>query len=425
MKNRIVVLSFMMMLIHSASGQFTISGEFRPRTEYDHGTKKLASPGQEAVIFTSQRTRLNIQFNNEFIASRISLQDIRIWGSQPQLNITDGLTSVHEAWAKVKFNDKFALKAGRQEIIYDDHRIFGNVGWSQQGRSHDAALIQFTDKKLFNADLGIAYNQNAVPSIPFTVSNNYKAMQYLWLHKDIAEKLGLSILVLNNGNQLITKIDSVTNKYSIIYSQTAGTRLTYKINDNYRLAASAYYQTGKDATNKNLNAYYVSAEAGASFLEKKLNLALGFERLSGTAQNSAGSENNSFTPFYGTNHKFNGHLDYFYVGNHLNSVGLQDNYLQISYKAGKWNPGLDIHNFSSAAQIFDKINNKSYDAALGNELDFYLNYKWNDWVTFSGGYSQMLGTASLEFLRGGSSTETSNWGWLMMTVTPEFFNSKK
>ena len=35
-------------------------------------------------------------------------------------------------------------------------------------------------------------------------------------------------------------------------------------------------------------------------------------------------ENNSFTPFYGTNHKFNGHMDYFYVGNHIGNVGLRE-----------------------------------------------------------------------------------------------------
>ncbi len=32
----------------------------------------------------------------------------------------------------------------------------------------------------------------------------------------------------------------------------------------------------------------------------------------------------AFTPLYGTNHKFNGWMDYFYVGNHGSSIGLQD-----------------------------------------------------------------------------------------------------
>lgn len=405
--------------------QLSVSGEIRPRTEYDHGAKKLATANQDAVIFTSQRTRLNFNFNNDYLSSRITLQDIRVWGSQPQLNIADGLTSVHEAWVKVKFSDKFALKTGRQEIVYDDQRIFGNVGWAQQGRSHDAVLIQFSDKNIFSADLGIAYNQNSTPGIPFTVTSTYKAMQYLWVHKVIKEKFGISVLILNNGNQLVTKIDSVTNDYSIIYSQTAGTRLNYQINSNYKISATVYYQTGKDATNKDLNAYYAGFDAGASLMDKKFNANAGIEILSGTDQNTTANQNNSFTPFYGTNHKFNGHMDYFYVGNHFNSVGLQDIYLQLSYKLGKWVPAVDFHNFSSAAQIFDKLNNKSYPSNLGNELDFYINFKMNDFVTFSGGYSQMFATSSLEFLRGGNASATSNWAWLMLNVSPEFFNTKK
>ena len=35
-------------------------------------------------------------------------------------------------------NEKFAFKVGRQEINYDDARIFGNVDWAMQARSHDA-----------------------------------------------------------------------------------------------------------------------------------------------------------------------------------------------------------------------------------------------------------------------------------------------
>jgi hypothetical protein len=36
-----------------------------------------------------------------------------------------------------RLTEAFSMKLGRQEVIYDNSRIFGNVDWAQQGRSHD------------------------------------------------------------------------------------------------------------------------------------------------------------------------------------------------------------------------------------------------------------------------------------------------
>jgi len=421
-----IILTLLVVTQQLSLGQLIVSGEYRPRTEFDHGYKKLAAPNSEALIYTSQRTRINFDYSNEFISAKLSLQDIRIWGSQPQLNTTDGLLSLHEGWVQVKFCKTLSVKAGRQEVIYDDHRIFGNVGWAQQARSHDMAILKFNDSGLFSADLGIAYNQNTIPSNPFSVTGNYKALQYLWLHKELSDKLGISLLLLNNGNQLTTKIDSINNSYSIIYSQTAGGRITSKPHKNIGINAAFYYQTGKDAANKDLSAYFASADISAQLLQKKLTLSLGYELLSGTDQNSTNtSVNNSFTPFYGTNHKFNGHMDYFYVGNHLNSVGLQDIFVQTSYKIKKFIPGFDFHIFNAPSVIYDKSMNKTFKSSLGQEIDLFCNYKLNDIVTFSGGYSQMFATESLEFLRGGSADEISNWIWFMLSVNPKFYIEKK
>jgi hypothetical protein len=40
--------------------------------------------------------------------------------------------------------------------------------------------------------------------------------------------------------------------------------------------------------------------------------------------NDTSSDVKSFNSLYGTNHKFNGWVDYFYVGNHAESIGLVD-----------------------------------------------------------------------------------------------------
>jgi hypothetical protein len=48
------------------------------------------------------------------------------------------------------------------------------------------------------------------------------------------------------------------------------------------------------------------------------------EYLYGKDMNDTSSDVKSFNSLYGTNHKFNGWVDYFYVGNHAESIGLVD-----------------------------------------------------------------------------------------------------
>ncbi len=65
----------------------------------------------------------------------VSAQDIRVWGDVNTLSESDvNGTAIHEAWASVLLDSKFSLKMGRQEIVYDDSRIFGNwVGENDRG----------------------------------------------------------------------------------------------------------------------------------------------------------------------------------------------------------------------------------------------------------------------------------------------------
>ncbi|MCB0396477.1 MAG: alginate export family protein [Flavobacteriales bacterium] len=412
------------------SAQFVLSGEIRPRTEYLHGFKTLAKETQDPAFWTEQRSRLRFDYTSDLYDVGIVLQDIRIWGSTSQLNRSDALSSIHEAWAAIRLCENFSLKAGRQEVAYDDHRIFGNVGWAQQARSHDLVRLQYKDST-GALDLGLAFNQDAaqLTTHVYTVPNSYKTLQYLWWHKNFSEAFGASILFLNNGLQYSVTDTAGVTSYSVQYSQTAGTYLSYKT-EKLKLSGSAYYQTGKDGTGKDLGAYQASAEANYR-ISGGFSLGAGYERLSGTSQvDKANTENNSFNPLYGTNHKFNGFMDYFYVGNHTNGVGLQDSYFRMLYKYKKLSAGLDVHLFSSAADILDVEEWAStgqyrvMSSALGTEFDATFIYKLSDEVSLQAGYSQMFATESMEALKGGSKDEINNWAYLMITVKPVFYKSK-
>ena len=224
----LVALTFLSTVV---SAQFTMSGEIRPRTEYLQGFKTLAVEDQDPAFWTEQRSRLNMKYAADKYRVGLVLQDIRTWGSQSQLNKTDGLSSIHEAWGEVLFTQNFSMKVGRQELSYDDHRIFGNVGWAQQARSHDMAKFRFKDTTSnTTVDVGLAFNQDETQNAGtvYTVPKSYKTFQYLWVNHKFSSAFGASILLLNNGLQYSTTDTNGVINYSINYSQTIGTHLAYK-----------------------------------------------------------------------------------------------------------------------------------------------------------------------------------------------------
>ena len=130
MKTKFLILIIGLISVQTFA-QLTLSGEFRPRTEFRNGYKTLNPSDVDPALFTSQRLRLNTKYATEKYTFFVSLQDVRVWGDVKQLNTADnnGL-ALHEAWGLVNF-DGVSLKAGRQETVYDDSRMFGNVGWAQ------------------------------------------------------------------------------------------------------------------------------------------------------------------------------------------------------------------------------------------------------------------------------------------------------
>lgn len=407
----------------SCFSQFVLKGEFRPRTEFRHGYKTLANKGSDPAFFTSQRTRLIAGFNSEKVRTGLNIQDIRTWGSTPQLNLTDNHIFIHEAWAEVLFDENVALKLGRQELVYDDQRIFGNVGWAQQGRSHDLALLKVSYEENVNIHFGVAYNQDQEQlSTNYYTVNNYKSMQYLWM-SGVMDDLYASFLFLNNGVQYMKQPAA---EQAISYSQTTGAFVRYN-SGSISSEGSAYYQFGKDVSENKIRAYQLRAQAKYNMESTPLVPVVGVEVISGTNEedqlNSSFGKNKSFTPFYGTNHKFNGHMDYFYVGNHGNSVGLIDIHAGSGIKVNKISGNVLLHQFLSHALLNDPlVANETAGRNLGTEVDLSLDYAFTEYVNISIGYSQMFAAASMEILKGGDKNALNNWAWLMISVTPEFFN---
>lgn len=414
MKNRFSPFSLLVILFsfYSLQAQLVVDADLRARFEYRHGFGNLFPNNADPGAFVVQRSRLNIGYSQERLKLFLSIQDVSTWGDTRQILINDGNDSfsLFQAWAQVFLDEAWSVKAGRQVISYDDQRIFGGLDWAMQGRFHDAALIKYKSDD-FLADFGFAFNQQNIASettaFPIQGFFSYKTMQYAYLHKKW-EKTSASFLFLNNGFQ---KFDTNGDADGTFNRQTTGTYFQFPI-DQVKFAGSAYYQFGKAAADTDLSAYQVSLEA--NYKPNNTLFGVGFELLSGTDQDGD-SKNKSFFPLYGTNHKFNGYMDYFYVGNHANNVGLNDVYAKVRFTTGEKSSLLiKGHYFLANAEL---TNDES--KYLGTEVDVVFNQKIIKGVTLDLGYSHMFASESMSLIKGGRPHDnTNNWAWAQLIIKP-------
>jgi len=420
MKKTLITIGLVVSAATLMAQTFDMSAQVRPRFESKHGFKTLTPINGVGSNFISQRTRLNFGYKNTKIKFGLTLQNVRVWGDVGTLSSRDLGNSFHQAWAEVKLAKKIALKLGRQEIVYDDSRIFGNAGWAQQARSHDAAILKFKANDKHKVDFGLALNSDNQGGAKALYSNvaGYKSFQYIHYHGTVAKGLELSFLVLNTGVEYIKPIPTDSMNQQIDNMQTIGPRLTYK-KGKFSANLASYVQVGK-LKNIDVNSLYVGANIGYKF-NKNWNVGAGVEYLSGKANNDTTIGITSFNPVFGTNHKFNGCMDYFYVGNHGNNVGLMDINFTLAYSKNKFSAKVIPHLFSSAATIHDVANNKDLTANLGTEIDVVLGYKIAKDITMKAGFSMMLASESMEYLKG-TSTQANNWTWVMFTFNPKLFS---
>jgi len=423
MKNLVLLFTLILGMANIATAQFKLEAEIRPRAEFRNGFKAPRDKGVEPAFFIEQRSRLYFNYKTDQVVLKLTFQDVRIWGSVDQINKSDpNLQNLYEAWGQFNFNKQFGVRVGRMELDYDGARFLGNLDWAAQGRSHDALLFLWS-KNNIKLDVGLAYNQNwrFEPGLlngnffDHSVTNNYKTMQFARFAYN-SDAGNLAVLVHNDGRQ-------VASDSSMAYRQTYAVIADKKFGD-VKLGTELYYQGGKNGAGTDVNAFLASLYA--SFNTRITPITVGGEILSGTS--SSDTEDRSFAPLYGTNHKFYGFMDYFYVGNGHSSRGLVDIYLKTNFKLGnKINLLAHIHYFSSPVAIEDPTDPSiRLSNTLGTEIDLVLGIKLHQTVKLDIGYSQMFATSSMVAIKGnnGDNTALNNWAWMMIKFRPTLFESK-
>ncbi len=426
MKGRLLLaLTLLLINAENLMAQFKITAEVRPRTEFRNGFKTLKQSDQvEAALFTEQRSRLYLDYKTDKYKFKLAFQDIRIWGESSQIFKEElGSTFLSEAWGQYYLTKNSSVKVGRQIISYDNQRFLGGLEWAQQGRRHDALLYLYenADKKT-KFHFGAAFNQDDDIPEPrllqgqgarfFSDNGNYKSMQYGWFNK-VFDTGKISVLALNAGYQNADSTVSNKQTFGLIGSKKFG-KIT--------LGGDLYYQTGEFANNS-VDAMLVGINA--TFKTSATPLTFGYEHISGKDDDDTSSDITNFSPDFGTNHAFNGFMDYFFVGPANGNVGVSDFYLKTKFKIGeKGALTAHAHQFLTGSTQLDESGNE-LSKSMGTEIDLVYSLKVSPEISFVLGYSQMFATDTMEALRGGDASLLTNWAWTMITFKPILFKSEK
>lgn len=426
----------------TVNAQFSFSGQLRTRTELRDGQGSPSPKDVKAALFTSQRTRLVAAYAGYRLKLNVALQDVRVWGQDVStINRTttqdNNALMLHEAWAEIDLTDttnkkvKLALKIGRQELVYDDQRLLGNLDWLQQARRHDAAVFKL-DVKNFIIHSGFAFNQNkeaasgtkynSTPPGNYAASTNggamYKSMQYAYVGYKLKSGTLSWLFLADQFSRYHT--DIVNNVPSKIIDDGVWNRMTtgfYLLNNFKRtsVTASAYYQAGKTSSGTDISGALLS---GAAFynVSKIIIAGAGVDYTTGGMK---GSTSKAFDPLYGTPHKFWGNMDYYYAANGFGNKGLTDYYIKIKLKPfASLVINADVHQFMSASDVYDASNNK-LSRNFGNEIDVTANYALTKIISFEGGYSHYISTTSLvspAVKNVSNAQQHNNWAYLSLNV---------
>ncbi|HWK06007.1 MAG TPA: alginate export family protein [Puia sp.] len=393
----------------SIPGQLSITGQLRTRTEFRNGYGTLETTGNKPAFLTSQRTRLIFNYKTGRVIFQASLQDVRVWGADASsISNADGSRlGLHEAWAEIilanakdsSFSksafDYLSVKIGRQELVYDDQRLLGNLDWLQQGRRHDAIVFKLLHKG-WQADLGAAFNQNTdaagyngtyytpanipayvkdskgnlVPTpaglVPLTntagistktgapfltnppgtngMNQEYKAMQFLYIAKKFNQTKISGLLLTDQFGKYIS--DSVRDIAGTDTGYVYGRRFNQPgVNTRFTTGILVVSQLDKQK-NWTLNAgfYYqggkdkdgltlsaYTSTLSLNYTKKTFSATTGWDYVSGNNSFSSSTTNHRFDPLYGTPHKFWGIMDYFYAGTGSATGGLNNPFLKVKY----------------------------------------------------------------------------------------------
>ncbi len=458
MVGALMVTAFFAATEIAKAADVTFSGQIRTRYEINEqgtNTSNNFDNASDAGDFTATRVKLNANVNvNDSTSAFIQLQSARTWGgANGSFTASDADASVglHQAYFTLK---NFAtlpvdLKLGRQEVVLDGHRLFGNTGWTTGAQTHDALRLDHKHDNMSFAYAWIIATEDGTPgntSSGVSLDNEIEAhLAYFQYAGILGGKFSVTYAWLQDpcGTTTVTGCTTSSSENDI---HTIGFRQAGQLYGiDYR---AEYYYQGGDAdqdgstagitggaavgTDVDRDAFMFGVRIGKTFnnVTMKPSLTLWYDYLSGTEDtdlSQANPEYKSFNTLFDTGHKFYGFQDlYLGVGsgsatNGTAGLGLQD--IAIKTKLSPmpgWTLKADYHWFSTTESVSSNVaravnTSASGDNELGNELDITLINKYNANTNISFGFSNYTTTVSFRDLRNVVG-DGANWAYVMFDV---------
>ncbi len=452
--------------------QLSVDGEFRSRFAIDHGYKLPVKAETDAVFSFDQRTRLIINFSNDKLSTRFTLQDARVWGGDDLVNKTgvEGNSSsfgVYEAWVDLRITNNSSIRVGRQEWNYNDMRMLSWRNWWTSGLSYDGILYKMHNQGSgWFIDLGVSYNNDGFRTGMVDNSTwNYdkmKTMNFLNIKKVFNEKLSVALMFTLSGKEDTTNILLGTGTHGININYNKGK----KVENGLFAHASGYYQhggdmnRGSDGARKSISAYLIAGELGFRTLEKKMEVSLGMELISGQDYSNSGESYNntrhSFDLMYSARFPYyGGHMNHFLVQDNYKigtkGGGYFDPYFKVNYKLSKKtiidfvfyapilntkvlaHSGFDPVTKKPVTELDDNGDPVYWKGSLGNYIDLAITQKFSKEVILKTGFSYgIISDIKNQMVYGykdAAKKELYDMGnnyfvYTMLIVKPNFFKSK-
>lgn len=387
-----------------------VNFQYRPRAEMKGaGYKNPNTEATHAYFEASHRARLGAKFTHASApgaAALVEIQDVRFFGEEfDTLNdfVADGF-DLHQGLVDLYDGEsRLGVRVGRQELTYEEHRLFGNVDWTQQGRSHDAVVFRW-DPKPYEMHLGLAKNLGrsrltGTYNKAYKDYSTYRELSFLWVKRSFDQAAASVYAVYDTPKDVSTR-------------WTVGPRVESK-HFGLQSRAEAYYQQTKKPDKDAVKGYFLGLTTGKTVPIGGLNATVaGWYDLSSP----------DFYSLYPTAHKFFGYMDLFlafpadtkFPGDN-GTKGLHDPALRLTVAAGKWKVLLDAHYFLLTKDA-------DGEKAIGPEVDLTIPVAVHDAVTLTCGASALVPGKAMENLKGKgegaafapADLQTGIWSYVML-----------
>lgn len=255
------------------------------------------------------------------------------------------LTEINQAYLEWRPAESLSLRAGRQEIVADNARFVGNVGWRQNHQSFDAVKLQLRASEKVTLAGTYFDRQRTVtgatrPLIGVHLEGSYALsdtgmLRAYWLNLDFDQAA-------------VATLSSRTLGASFAGSAPLAdaTSLSYRV--------EAARQTDAGENPAEIDATYARADLRLAY--RAFSVGAGYEILAGSAADGA------FATPLATLHAFNGWADAFLA---TPADGLRDAFLTLGATSGPWSLLAVYHDFSA----------DSGGGSWGSEVDARVIYR--------------------------------------------------